>query len=465
MTRPVLWSSAEAAAAVNGHATSLWDAFGVSIDSRSVRKDDLFVALAGPRFDGHCFVDQALQSGAAAALVSDPPNGTTNESRSLLLVRDTMKALCRLGAAARQRTPARIAAITGSVGKTGTKEALAHVLERQGLTSASRQSFNNHWGVPLSLARMPRDADYGVFEIGMNHAGEITPLVSLVRPHVAVITAIAPAHMAHFDSLDDIARAKAEIFHGLNGGTAIIPRNCDQYGLLADAARRAGAGTIVSFGSHPDSDMRLAAASPHGDGTRVSAFWHNTPIDFRIALPGVHWPVNALAVLAATTALGADMGEAAAALASMPPLSGRGSIHTLRWASGTIRLIDDSYNANPASMRAALETLGRMDAKTGRRIAVLGDMLELGSRSQEEHAGLSTHIERNCIDLVFLAGREIRALEGRLGPERIGGVADDVDALTPLVSDSLAPGDIVTVKASHGIGLTSLVETLLSDRS
>lgn len=463
MTAAPLWTAGDAAAAAGGRTTGCWTAAGVSIDSRTLRGGDMFVALAGPNFDGHAFVGQAFEAGAAAAVVSRPPAGGAPRG-PLLVVDDALAALRGLAAAARRRTGARIAAVTGSVGKTGVKEALAHALGGQGETCASRGNLNNHWGAPLSLARMPAGARFGVFEMGMNHAGEIAPLSRLARPHVAVVTAVAAAHMAHFRSLDDVARAKAEIFQGLEGGVAVVNRDDPRHGLLAAAAKAAGAGRVVGFGRHPEADMRVVRARLDEDGTDAAASWRGGTAEFRIGLPGDHWVANALAVLAAADGLGADVAAAAAALATLPPMPGRGTVRVVPWDGGTIRLIDDSYNANPESMRAALDALGRTAPAGGRRVAVLGDMLELGAFSRDAHAGLGRHVERNGVDLVYLAGPEIRALADVLGRERIGGAADDAEGLLPLVASGLAPGDVVVVKASRGVGLDRIVDGLLSGR-
>ncbi|MGB0630643.1 MAG: UDP-N-acetylmuramoyl-tripeptide--D-alanyl-D-alanine ligase [Alphaproteobacteria bacterium] len=456
MTAP-LWTSRDAAAATGGTATADWSATGVSIDTRTLEKGDLFVALAGPNFDGHDFVDRAIEAGAAAALVSRQDALTGNPG---LVVDDTLKAMEALGTAARARSRARIAAITGSVGKTGTKEALAHVLSAQGETGYSKSSLNNHWGVPLSAARLPASAEYGIFEIGMNHPGEITPLVGLVRPYVAVITAIASAHREFFDSVEDIARAKGEIFSCIDGGTAIINRDTEYFPLLSGMAQDAGAGEIVSFGRHADSDMRLIECLSDATGNSIDARWRGDAISYRVEQPGVHWAYNSLAVLATADALGADMKRAAAGLATLPGLPGRGEVHVIPWGDGAIRLIDDSYNANPESMSAALKTLGHMQPDGGRRVAIIGDMLELGETSGAAHAGLKDHIVKNGIDAVFLAGTEMVALADVLDAGRIGATAETADALLPAVLSGLQAGDVVTVKASNGTGLGRIVAAL-----
>jgi len=461
MTAP-LWTSIDAAAATGGTAIAEWAATGISIDTRTLETGDLFVALAGPNFDGHDFVDTAFAAGAASALVS---REASLNGRPGLVSTDTLDAMEKLATAARDRSRAKIAAITGSVGKTGTKEALAHVLSAQGKTGYSKSSLNNHWGVPLSVARLPASARFGVFEIGMNHPGEITPLVGLVRPHVAVITAIASAHREFFDSVEDIARAKGEIFSSLDGGTAIINRDTEFFPLLADMAQDAGANDIVSFGRHAEADMRLIECLSDATGNAIDARWRGDAISYRVDQPGVHWAYNSLAVLATADALGADMKKAAADLATLPALPGRGAVHVIPWGDGTIRLIDDSYNANPESMSAALKTLGHMQPDGGRRVAIIGDMLELGDTSRTAHAGLKDHIEKNDIDAVFMAGPEMSALADVLDADRIGATADSAAALLPAVLSGLRAGDVVTVKASNGTGLGRIVAALIDSET
>lgn len=461
MTAP-LWTSIDAAAATGRTAIAEWAATGISIDTRTLETGDLFVALAGPNFDGHDFVDTAFAAGAASALVS---REASLNGRPGLVSTDTLDAMEKLATAARDRSRAKIAAITGSVGKTGTKEALAHVLSAQGETGYSKSSLNNHWGVPLSVARLPASARFGVFEIGMNHPGEITPLVGLVRPHVAVITAIASAHREFFDSVEDIARAKGEIFSSLDGGTAIINRDTEFFPLLADMAQDAGANDIVSFGRHAEADMRLIECLSDATGNAIDARWRGDAISYRVDQPGVHWAYNSLAVLATADALGADMKKAAADLATLPALPGRGAVHVIPWGDGTIRLIDDSYNANPESMSAALKTLGHMQPDGGRRVAIIGDMLELGDTSRTAHAGLKDHIEKNEIDAVFMAGPEMSALADVLDADRIGATADSAAALLPAVLSGLRAGDVVTVKASNGTGLGRIVAALIDSET
>jgi UDP-N-acetylmuramoyl-tripeptide--D-alanyl-D-alanine ligase len=445
-----LWTAAEAAAATGGRTSGGdWIATGVSIDSRTIAPGDLFIALSGPTHDGHKFVDAALARGAAAAMVSqDMPGGR------LLRVGDTLAGLTALGTAARRRSAARIVAVTGSVGKTGTKEALRVALGACGRTSASAGSFNNHWGVPLSLARMARDAEFGVFELGMNHAGEISALTAIVRPHVAVITTIAPTHLGFFRSVAAIADAKAEIFEGLEpGGTAILNRDNRYFARLA---ARAGP-NIVSFGEHRKADARLLA---YEDG-QVTADICGTRLSYRLGPPGRHWALNSLAVLAATIATGGGLEPAAAALATLEPPPGRGRRDELPWGGGRISLIDESYNASPAAMRAALAVLGGLEpARGGRRIAVLGDMLELGSHAERLHRELAASLESARVDRAFLVGEAMGALYEALPRAMRGGLWPCVDAAIPCIIDFLRPGDVVTVKGSHAGRIDRVVERL-----
>ena len=389
MTGTPLWTSTEAAQATGGNATGGWEANGVSIDSRTAERGDLFVAIEGPEKDGHAYVGAALAAGAAAAVVHRRPDGIGADA-PLLLVEDTLAALTALGRRGRERGAARVVAVTGSVGKTGTKEALRHALAAQGATSASAASYNNLWGVPLSLARMPPGSAFGAFEVGMNHAGEIAPLARLIRPHVAIVTNVEAAHLAFFPSLEAIADAKAEIFEGVEpGGTCVLNRdNLFFDRLRASAARRPDI-RIVSFGLS-DADATAREVSLDADGSDVAADIRGRRIDYRIALPGRHWVLNSLAVLAAVEALGADAAEAAESLRTLAPLEGRGKTHSVACPGGTFTLIDESYNANPASMRAAIETLGRTSPRgRGRRIAILGPMRELGDESLALHEALA----------------------------------------------------------------------------
>ncbi len=445
-----LWTAGEAAAATGGMARGGWRVSGVAIDSRTVAAGDLFVAVAGPNHDGHCFVGQALAGGAAAAMVSRD----FGPEMPSLQVQDTYAGLCALARAARARSTARIAAVTGSVGKTGCKELLFDLLSRAGRAEASRGNLNNEWGAPLSLARLPREAAFAVFELGMNHAGEIAPLSRLVRPHAALVTAIAPAHTAFFGSLAEVADAKAEIFEGLEpGGTAVLNADTPHFDRLEAAARRAGA-NILRF-SRRAGDAVLLHTALDASGSDVSAEIRGTRFDFRLGAPGEHWALNALGVLLVLDALG--VAPDPDALAAFRPPAGRGERRDL----GGWTLIDESYNASPVAMNAAIGVLGLAEpAPGGRRIAVLGDMLELDETAGLAHTDLAGPLEEAAVDLVFAAGPEMRRLFDCLPPARRGAHRPDTEALARLVAEAVAPGDIVLVKGSLGMVMKTVIEAL-----
>jgi UDP-N-acetylmuramoyl-tripeptide--D-alanyl-D-alanine ligase len=457
-----LWTAGEATAATGGSSARDWAATGVSIDSRSLGSGDLFVALRGPNHDGHDFVAAACERGAAAAIVDREVAGVP-AAAALLRVDDTLAALGRLGAAARRRSHARIVAVTGSVGKTGTKEALRLALSTCGPTAASAGSLNNHWGAPLSLARMPRAAAYGVFELGMNHPGEIAPLSRLVRPHVAVITNVEPVHLGYFPSVEAIADAKAEIFVGLEPeGSAVLNRDNPHFERLAAHAKAAGVANIIGFGEHPEAAVRLVdcALGPHGSEFTVALA--GGMLRCRLPVPGRHWVANALAVLAAAAAVGADPRRAAGALAGLEALPGRGRRHELRWRDGSLVLIDESYNASPAAMRAALAVLGgEAPARDGRRVAVLGDMLELGEAAERLHREMAEPLLAAGVDRTFLVGSAMAALHATLPPPVRGGLWQSADGCIPALLDFLEPGDVVMVKGSHAGRIDRIVERLL----
>ncbi|HEX6141598.1 MAG TPA: UDP-N-acetylmuramoylalanyl-D-glutamyl-2,6-diaminopimelate--D-alanyl-D-alanine ligase [Geminicoccaceae bacterium] len=458
MSEAPLWTSEEIAAATRGRASGSWSVAGVSIDSRTVVPGELFVALAGPRHDGHDFVFAALQRGAAA-LVHRRPEGLPPRA-PLVEVADTLDALQRLGAAGRNRAGGRVLAVTGSVGKTGTKEALRHVLGAQASVHASAASHNNHWGVPLSLARMPPEVRYGVFELGMNAAGEIGALTRLVRPEVALITAVEAAHLGHFASIEAIADAKGEIFAGLEPrGAAILNADSPHLERLSAHARAAGCARIITFGRADRADARVERVEGDLEGSQVTMSLGGRRLVYRIGAPGRHWVQNSLAVLAAVDALGADPGRAAAALATFHAPGGRGQQRILPWQGGHITLIDDSYNANPASMRAAFDVLGRA---RGRKIAVLGDMLELGAAGPSLHAELARPLAAAGADLVFTAGSLMTLLHERLPEDRRGGHAADSGALWCALAPALRPGDTVLVKGSLGSRMGVVVQSALS---
>lgn len=463
MAGKALWTSTAAAAATGGKARGKWSARGVAIDSRAVSSGDLFVALRGPNFDGHDFVAPALRAGAAAAAVSRAPEGLPARP-PLLVVGDTLKALNDLGRAGRARSKAGIVAVTGSVGKTGTKEALRHCLGRLGHVYASAGSFNNLWGVPVSLARMPTDARFGVFEIGMNHAGEIRPLVRLVRPQVALITTVEAVHSEFFPDIGAIADAKAEILEGVEpGGAAVLNRDNAMFDRLAARAKSLGIARVVSFGSRPGSTARLKGHTAFPGGSTVEAEIGGQRLNYTVGIAGAHWVMNSLAVVAVAHALGVDVAKVAAALAEIQPLKGRGQRHRVECGAGTFELIDDSYNASPASMRAAFQTLGASAAGAhGRRIAALGDMLELGERSRELHAALAADLVAAGVDLVFTAGPQMRVLHDQLPPALRGSHAAAAGDLIASLREALAGGDVVLVKGSNGSRMGKVVEALLA---
>ncbi|MFC5420000.1 UDP-N-acetylmuramoylalanyl-D-glutamyl-2,6-diaminopimelate--D-alanyl-D-alanine ligase [Bosea eneae] len=435
---------------------------GASIDTRTLEPGDAFFAITGEARNGHDFVAAALDKGAALAVVDEAHAGAFPADAPLAIVPDVLRGMEQAGMARRAELSARVVAVTGSVGKTGTKEALRLVLSRQGKTHAPVASYNNHWGVPLTLTRTPRDVRYGVYEIGMNAPGEILPLAKMVRPDVAVITTIQPVHLAAFESLEGIAREKAAIFAGLKaGGTAIINADIPQTGLLRELALAAGAGRVISFGENEAADVRLLGCSLKADVSTAEANVLGQPVTYKLGSPGKHIVLNSLAVLAAAEALGADLALAALALGDLTPPSGRGARQLLHAPAGPFTLIDESYNGNPASMRAAIENLGRMPVSgRGRRIAVLGDMLELGETAPELHKGLADAVTGNGIDLVFACGPLMRSLYDALPSHRRGAYAAQASSLEPHVLDAVRAGDVVTVKGSLGTRMGPIVKAM-----
>ena len=435
---------------------------GISIDSRSIGRGEAFFAIQGENRDGHDFVDAARKAGAGLAVVARDKRERFAADAALLVVADVLEALRELGRAARARSAAKVVAVTGSVGKTGTKEALRLALTPDGETYASAASYNNHWGVPLSLARCPASAKYAVFEIGMNHAGEITPLTKLVRPHVAIVTAIEPVHLQYFGSLEKIADAKAEIFAGIEpGGAAVLNRDNGQYARLEAAAKAAGVARIVSFGEHAKADARLLRHSLQADCSTVEARILGADVTYKLGAPGKHLVLNSLSVLAAAVLVGADLALAGLALNNLKAAIGRGARTTLRVPGGSALLIDESYNANPASMAAAIALLGQAPVgRHGRRIAVLGDMLELGSQGAELHRALAGPIQAAAVDLVFCSGPLMGALWEALPSGRRGGYAETAAGLEPAVLDAVGDGDAVMVKGSLGSKMGPIVKAL-----
>ncbi|MBB5707252.1 UDP-N-acetylmuramoyl-tripeptide--D-alanyl-D-alanine ligase [Sphingopyxis panaciterrulae] len=450
-----LWTARALAAATGGTASADFAVQGVAFDSREVTEGDLFIAMKGEATDGHKFIDKAIAAGAAGILCE------TAVDHPHVRVTDSAAALNALGVASRARSRARIVGVTGSAGKTGTKEALFAALDRfrPGKAHRSVKSYNNHVGVPLSLARMPASADYGVFEMGMNHAGELAGLTRMVRPHVAIVTTIAPAHMEYFGSEEAIADAKGEIFEGLEpGGTAIVPFDSPYYARLRAKAEK-HAGHIVSFGLGEGADVRAVDWLSDGKGgSLVTAQVQDALLCFTIAQAGAHWVSNALAVLAAVKAVGGDLPAAGLAFAEMGGLAGRGARHRLPVAGGEILLIDESYNANPASMAATIEQLGSESA--GRKVAILGSMKELGPGGDAWHAGLAAPLVAAGVQFALLVGEEMaplaKALEGRIDFEHVAAHS----AATARLGDVIRAGDIVLVKGSNSVGLSHVVTAL-----
>jgi UDP-N-acetylmuramoyl-tripeptide--D-alanyl-D-alanine ligase len=440
-----LWTSAEIAAATGGKpAGGGFTATGVSIDSRAIDAGDLFVALAGVR-DGHEFAAQALATGAAGLLASKPVDGPA------VMVADTLQALEKLGAAARDRAPqARRGAVTGSVGKTSVTQAIAAGLKLAGRWHSSVKSYNNHIGVPLTLARMPRDTERAIFEIGMNHAEEIRPLARMVKPQAVVVTTVGPVHTENFpDGEAGVARAKAEIFDGLEpGGVAVLNADNRWFELLRAEAEAAGA-SVRTFGTGEGCDARLIDFQPAAGHALVQARLHGKGLDFPILQTGQHWGLNSMAVLLMLEALDVDLNDSLAALGSFEPLAGRGAEREVRVGGGRFTLIDESYNANPISMASAIATLGARRTP-GRRIVALTDMLELGPDAPRFHAALAEPLEAAKVDLVFAAGPLMKSLFDALPPTRRGAYAETAAEVAPLVARAAEPGDLVMVKGSNG---------------
>jgi UDP-N-acetylmuramoyl-tripeptide--D-alanyl-D-alanine ligase len=457
-----LWTSDEVARALSPVAMSgPFEARGVTFDSRAVGKDDLFFAMTGETTDGHGFVADALSRGAAAAIVSrDVPEATGN----LVKVADTMKALVDLGHAGRARSQARVASVTGSVGKTSTKDALRAMLSAQASTSASTASFNNHVGVPISLARLPREAHYGVFELGMNHPGEIEPLARQVEAHVGVITNVGPAHIGYMGSEEAIADEKACLFAGMRAGAvAVLNRDSRHFQRLVERARGFGVARIVAFGKDSAADARLVACDLQDAGSDVVANLHGRRIEYRIGAAGEHQVLNSLAALAVVEALGADVLKAAATLAEVKATPGRGARRRLRFGAGTIELLDESYNANPASMAAMLAVLARTEpAPGGRRLLAMGDMRELGERADAFHAGLADAVAASGAAQVFLCGRHMQALWQRLAAVQKGAHRADSASLAGEVAAALRAGDVIAVKGSLGSKMKNVVDAILA---
>ncbi len=453
----VLWTSSAAEAATLGRASRPFEITGLSIDTRTLKPGDLFVALKGDARDGHEFVNAAFAARAGAALVQrDVPDAPAGAP--LLAVANTQRGLEDLACAARARSRAQVVAVTGSAGKTTTKEMLRLSLGALGKTHVCAASYNNHWGVPLSLASMPQDSAYGVFEVGMNHFGEIRALVGFIRPHVALVTTIAPAHLEFFETCEAIADAKSEIFEGITaGGVALVPADSPYADRLRRRARQACISRILDFGKNGN-NARLIAVEDTGDGTKIAAQILGRDVHFRLGTSGVHNAVNAVGALLTVGVLDGDVLNAAAALSDFAALKGRGELFDLTIAGGNIRVIDESYNANPASMAAALSNLS--EARAARRVVVLGDMLELGPDGIALHAELSNALDAARVDLVFLCGAQMAALWRKIPASRRGAYGARSADIADAVAAALRDGDVVLVKGSFGSRMAAIVDAL-----
>jgi UDP-N-acetylmuramoyl-tripeptide--D-alanyl-D-alanine ligase len=457
-----LWTVAEAVAATGGRPEGLSDGplSSVSIDSREIAHEALFVAIKGDTLDGHDYVEAALAAGASAALVSENWY-KVHGGEKLIVVADPLDALRALGRAARVRSKALIVAVTGSAGKTTTKEAIRTVLAAAGKTHYSIKSFNNHWGVPLMLARLPREAQFGVFEIGMNHAGEITPLTNLVRPHIAVVTTVAAAHLEFFPSISDIARAKAEIFEGLeDGGTVVLNTDHDYLHILFERARELGIGRIATYGYDDDADYLIASPEVAGPRTYARVTRGDDAFDLNLQVRGRHMVANATAALVVSQIAGMDRYQALRSLAEFGATEGRGQTTRIGPRDKPLLLVDESYNANVASMNAAMEVFATTPPLGGKKVLVLGDMLELGEQGAHLHRSLKDAVLATGASQVFLVGRAIEPLADDLGEGLVAGRARRIEDLLEPILSSLALGDAVMVKGSKGVRLASLVEEI-----
>ena len=462
--KTVLWQTDEFVTATGGRLIGdiTNSVNGVSIDSRTLEPNDAFFAIKGDRFDGHEFVEGAFSTGASVAVVSEDKLSELPAARPYVVVNDVLAALTNLGKASRNRSKAQIVAVTGSVGKTGTKEALGLALSKSGRTHKSIASYNNHWGVPLSLARMPADCEFGVFEIGMNAPGEIEALSNLVRPHIAIITAVGEAHLQKFGSIEEIAKAKAEIFSGLEpGGIAVLNADCEQTANLLIHASNAGVGRVVQFGSDSNADSRLVKSVAHASCTCVTAKILGNDVIFKVGAPGRHLIGNSLAVLATVNLIGANLAKGALALSELQLPKGRGDRWKLKLPNGQALLIDESYNANPLSMSAAIKSLVDVPVRRpGRHLAVLGDMLELGATTRTLHESLANLLEEAEVDLVHCVGPEMRNLWNKLPRSKRGMHVDESSMLEPTLADEIRPGDVIMIKGSLGSKMAPLVDVL-----
>ena len=456
-----LWCANEIAEAVGSTSHSNWSASGVSIDSRTIKPGDLFIALRGPNFDGHDFIGDAFERGASGSLISNKPAVSVNREK-LILVEDTYEGLKKLCLFARSRSTNCIAAVTGSVGKTSVTSKIAYLLGQQGVVASTEGNLNNLFGVPLSVARLPKVADFAVFELGMSQPGEIAILTKLVKPLVAMITNIEVAHLGNFNSIEDIAREKAEILLGVQkGGTAILNIDNQQFNLLSHIARGSGI-RVVTYGSLEEANFRLVSCQDQNDKTLVTANFNGKNFEYTVGNYGFHWVHNSIGVLAALESLGADISKAAQDFSGVRPREGRGQVHKLKTSGLTFGLIDDSYNANPASVSAAIATLSKFpNSEGGRRILVLGDMLELGNNEKEFHTDLAAQIVTSNINLVYATGSLMKNMFFELPEEKRAVWSENKTDLSDALCSGLSQGDLILVKGSFGMGMREIVIRLL----
>ena len=463
-----LWTYAEIFRALGEAQPGSWTQagalYGIAIDSREASPGDLFIALKGAETDGHEFVMDAFKMGASAALVSKKPRDVKKDDPRLIWVKDTYKALLELAAAARKRTRAQIIAITGTAGKTGTKDVLYEALAMKAKTHTSVRSFNNHIGVPVSLARMPRDSVYGVFEVGMNAPGDIAPLSKLISPDIALITTVGKGHLAAFKNEKEIAKEKAAIFEGMpSGGVAILNRDNSHFALLQKKAQKQGIKKIRTFSESADkADAAILKSAHLHNCSCLTARVGEEMLTYKVAMPGKHWVMNSLGVLLATDALGADLGLAGLALASYEPQTGRGKVYEINAGRGVFHIVDESYNANPASLRAALDVFERMQPsrKEGRKIAILGDMAELGKTSKSEHTGLKSELKKAGVDLLYAKGPGMTALLKSVAPDVGGFEFSDNAGISKKLDQDIIKGDLILIKGSRAARLDEIVEDL-----
>lgn len=466
-SRSILWIGEEIVYATRGQGEDTdWKATGVSIDTRTLEPGDIFIALEGEKNDGHKYVAQAFKKGAVAAIVTHVPQEITNYAARCVVVEDTLDALQNMGRAARANFTGVSVGVTGSVGKTGTKEMLSACFGALCQCHASQSSFNNHIGVPLSLALMPSGTDVGVFEMGMNHADEITQLSKISKPDIAIITTIEAVHIENFDNIEGIADAKAEIFDGMSTqGHVILNADNPYFGRLKAAAETAGIQNIYGFGKSDKARARLLEIVDAVNGVWLRADIDGEIVECTLPMSGEHHAMNALSVLMAVKITGYDLHKAVRALGGVSMMQGRGRRETLDYgdSNNPVTLIDESYNASPVAMKAAFKVLALIDpGRGGRRIAVLGNMLELGDKSADYHKDLALPLQAADIDFVYTCGSMMRHLHENLPQDKAAAHKETSEELAEIIPEAITPGDVVMVKGSLGSRMKVVVEALRS---